>query len=79
MLWHLLWTLLTGAVVGWLAGVIMKKPGTFGRNIILGIAGSAVGGLLSGLLGIYGRGLGSLIISVIGACLCLYLADRLGK
>ena len=79
MLWYLLWTLLTGALVGWLAGVIMKKPGTLLRNVVLGIVGSAVGGLLAGLLGIYGRGLGSLLISVLGACLCLYLVGKFSR
>ena len=45
--------LLTGAVAGWLAGLIMKGGG-FGLvgDIVVGIIGSLIGGWLFGLLGI---------------------------
>ena len=42
----LLW-LLFGAFIGWIAGIIMKSQSTLGRNIILGIVGSFVGGFVA--------------------------------
>ncbi len=42
----ILW-LLFGAIVGWLAGLIMKDSRGIIGNIIVGILGSALGGWLS--------------------------------
>jgi uncharacterized membrane protein YeaQ/YmgE (transglycosylase-associated protein family) len=61
--------LLTGAVAGWLAGLIMKGGG-FGLvgDIVVGIIGSLIGGWLFALLGIAAGGLiGSIIAAVVGA------------
>lgn len=67
--------LLIGAVAGWLAGKIMKGGG-FGLlvNIIVGIVGGFLGGWLMGLVGIAKGGLiWQIIVSVIGACLLLFI------
>lgn len=80
----LLYTLIIGAVAGWLAGQIMKGSG-YGllTNIILGIVGSFVGGWLLGELGInlkIGSATVSLIIqSVIGAVVILFVAGLLRR
>ena len=75
---ELLYTLLIGAVAGWLAGQIMKGSG-YGLliNIILGIVGAFVGSWLFGVLGIsIASGLvGSLITAVIGAVVILFIAS----
>ena len=39
MLWNLIWSILVGALVGWIAGIIMKSKGGFVRNAIMGILG----------------------------------------
>ena len=81
----IIWLVL-GAIIGWLAGIIMKSGGGLLNNIILGIVGSAVGGFIAKLLGI---GLGKklfglplslpgLLISIAGACLVIFLF-KLGK
>ena len=76
----LLYILIIGAVAGWLAGLIWKGGG-FGLlwNIILGIAGSFVGGWLLGKLGVnvsIGSHMINLIItSVIGAIVVLFIAS----
>lgn len=76
----LLYILIIGAVAGWLAGLLWKGGG-FGLlwNIILGIAGSFVGGWLLGKLGInvsIGSHMINLIItSVIGAIVVLFIAS----
>lgn len=50
-------------------------------TIVLGIAGSAVGGFLAGMIGIGATGsLGSLIISVVGAVILLFVYEMvMGK
>ena len=73
--------LVIGAIIGWLAGIIMKSDGGLFYNIILGIVGSAVGGFIANLLRI-GSGsklfglpvtLPGLIISIAGACLVIFV------
>lgn len=77
---NLLYILVIGAVAGWLAGLIWKGGG-FGLlwNIILGIAGSFVGGWLLGKLGVHisiGSAMVNLIVtSVIGAVVVLFIAS----
>ena len=43
MLWNIIITILIGALVGWLAGLIMKTNHGFWIRVLLGIVGSAVG------------------------------------
>ena len=77
-----LYFLIIGAVSGWLAGQLMKGSG-FGLigNIILGIIGALVGGWLFGVLGIKmgGDTLGSIITSVAGAAVVLFVAGLFKK
>ena len=78
----LLW-LLFGALVGWLAGIIMKSEKSLLGNIILGIIGSFVGGFIASFIGFGNLGGGfsfnifNIIISVAGACLVVFLARAL--
>ena len=65
-------SILVGALVGWVAGIIMKSKGGFIRNAIMGILGGVVAGLLlPGWLGIVG--------SVIGACLVIWVYEKFIK
>lgn len=73
----LIWSLVIGALAGWIAGLIRKGQG-YGIliNMLVGIVGSVVGGFLFGLLGLSASGLiGTLIMSVIGAIAFLFLLD----
>ena len=77
----LIFTLLIGALAGWLAGQIMKGRG-FGLlgNIVVGIVGAVLGGFLSGVLGIsIGGELGSLITAVLGAIVLLFVVGLIKK
>ena len=72
-----------GALVGWIAGKIMKRPGGCFSNILLGVIGSVVGGFVANLLG-YGHldagmrfTVPNLAISVAGACLVIFIARAL--
>lgn len=70
-----------GALVGWLAGTIVKGKG-FGviGNMIVGIVGSVLGGFLFGLIGITAGGLlGSIVMATIGAVILLYIVNLIKK
>lgn len=75
-IWNLIVYLAIGALIGWAASRIMKSGGGLIRNIIVGVAGSALGGWVAGLLGI-GRGsvltVSGMLISIGGACLLIIL------
>ncbi|HZU64415.1 MAG TPA: GlsB/YeaQ/YmgE family stress response membrane protein [Novosphingobium sp.] len=71
--------LLVGGFVGWLAGAVMKNDAGCIGNIVIGIAGAFIGGL------IFGRGtinnapltISSLVVSVIGAIVLIGLVNLL--
>jgi len=75
----LIW-LIFGALVGWLAGIIMKSKRSLLANIILGIVGSFVGGFIASLLGFGSFGgtfsfdIVNILIAVAGACLLILIA-----
>ncbi|MBW6520919.1 MAG: GlsB/YeaQ/YmgE family stress response membrane protein [Desulfoarculaceae bacterium] len=71
----------TGAVAGWLAGIIMKGGG-FGllSNILIGIIGGVVGGFLLRMLAMASGGiLGSIVIAAVGAVALLFFVERIKK
>jgi uncharacterized membrane protein YeaQ/YmgE (transglycosylase-associated protein family) len=77
----LLW-LLFGAIVGWLASIVMKTNRRMGliANIIIGLLGSALGLWLMGVLGLGTADAFSavgLIASVAGAALLILLISKL--
>ncbi len=72
---HFLWFILIGAVVGWIAGKLIKGSG-FGLlgNILVGIAGAFVGKVVFGLLGLGSSNLiGEIVTGVAGAVILLWL------
>ncbi len=76
-MFHFLWWLIVGLVAGALARLVMpgKDPMGLLATLILGIAGSILGGLVSSLIwGMSDRGFqpGGLILSLLGAVLVLW-------
>ena len=70
-----IFSLLIGALAGYIAGRIMGSETSTVRNIVLG---SFVGEFLFGLLGIHASGsFSSFAISVIGACICIWIGRKL--
>ena len=70
-------SIIIGALVGWLAGQIMHSNGGLLRNIILGWVGSILGNYLAGLLNITSGSLaGNIFLSLVGACLILFIFGR---
>ena len=79
----ILW-LLFGALVGWLASIVMRTDAQQGAlmNIIVGIVGAFLGGLVFNLLGLGGANinsndfsLGGLIVSFVGAVILLGIVN----
>ena len=71
----LIWTLIIGAVAGWIAGQLTRGQG-FGivTNIILGVVGAFVGNFALSLLGLASYGtVGQLVASVLGAVIILWV------
>ena len=71
----LLWIVL-GGVAGWIASIIMKRNAQMGTvaNIVVGIVGALIGGVLVDLLGFApatGFNFYSLIVAVLGAVILL--------
>ncbi len=72
--------LIIGALAGWIAGKFMDNDGSLLTNIILGLVGGFVGNLVLGFVGIHGSGLiGNLIVAVIGACIIIFAGRKLIK
>ena len=70
-----IWFILIGMVAGWLAGRIMKGSG-FGviGDIVIGVLGAILGGLLFNALQLPWGGLfGSLIVATIGAIVLIFI------
>jgi uncharacterized membrane protein YeaQ/YmgE (transglycosylase-associated protein family) len=75
--------LVVGGVIGWLASLIMKTDGQQGviLNIVMGIAGAALGGLvISPLVGMGtinndAFNIGALVVSLVGAVILLGIVN----
>jgi uncharacterized membrane protein YeaQ/YmgE (transglycosylase-associated protein family) len=73
-MFHLLWVVIIGLIVGVIAKFLMpgRDPGGFIITILLGIAGSFVGTFIGRALGMYSQGESAgFIMSVIGAIVLL--------
>ena len=79
----LAWIIL-GAIAGWLASLIMKtnKSQGFIMNIVVGIVGAVLGGVLFdvfGASGVTGFNLYSLLVAVVGSVVLLWIASLFAK
>ena len=69
-----------GALAGWIASIIMGANARMGAlaNIVVGIVGAIIGGFLMtnvfGVTGVTGFNLTSLLVSILGAVVLLFLA-----
>jgi uncharacterized membrane protein YeaQ/YmgE (transglycosylase-associated protein family) len=78
---NLITTIIVGGIIGWLASIVMKTNAQMGilANVIIGVVGAFMGGVIAGALGINGGGLvGGLIVGVAGAALLIAVLKRTG-
>jgi uncharacterized membrane protein YeaQ/YmgE (transglycosylase-associated protein family) len=69
--------ILFGAIVGWMASLIMKTDAEQGAvaNIIVGIIGAFLGGIVARIFGgpgVTGFNLGSLLVALLGSIILLF-------
>lgn len=75
--------LIFGALVGWIASMIMKTDGSMGAlaNIIVGIIGSFIGGWVGSMLGLGYRvgefSVMGIIMGIVGACILIFIVQLL--
>lgn len=83
MINFLIW-IVVGAIIGWLASMVMRTDSQQGLllDIIVGIVGAFLGGLLAGMLGIGGGTINSndfsltgLLVSFVGALVLLGIVN----
>jgi uncharacterized membrane protein YeaQ/YmgE (transglycosylase-associated protein family) len=69
--------LLIGFLAGYIAEKAMNRDHGLFTNILVGIAGSFIGGTLAGVLGVNYQGFaGNLLVAVAGALLLLWIFGR---
>lgn len=79
----LIWVLLAGAFIGWIASMVMGTDASMGAvaNIIVGLVGAAIGRFVASMLNMVPQGtdfsLGGLIFGVIGACILIAIVRAL--
>ena len=74
-------TLIIGAVVGWLASLLMKTNAQMGMiaNIVVGIVGSSLGFWLAGVLGLSTGGpIVGWVVAVLGAAVLIFILKAVG-
>jgi uncharacterized membrane protein YeaQ/YmgE (transglycosylase-associated protein family) len=74
-------TIVVGAIVGWLASMVMKTNAQMGAiaNILVGIVGSSLGFWLAGVLGLSSGGpIMGWVIAVAGAAILIFLLKAVG-
>ena len=82
---EILMAILIGGIAGWLASIVMKTKGSIIKYVVLGILGGFVGGYLFSLLhlsislSVGPINCGTIIVSAIGACIVIFLVDKLLK
>lgn len=86
MINFIVWLLL-GALVGWLASIVMHRDAQQGAllNIVVGIVGAFLGGFLFSALGITSTdinnsfSLPAILVSFIGACILLGIVNAVTR
>jgi len=71
-----------GALVGWVASIIMESQGGLVRDIIVGIVGALLGGFIMNLIGQTGVGnfnFYSFFVALLGACLLIAIVRALQR
>jgi len=79
----MLWTILAGAFIGWIASMIMGTNERMGAlaNIVAGLIGAVIGGFVARFLGMNPGGanftIGGLLFGILGACILIGIVKAL--
>ncbi len=75
----MLWVILAGAFIGWIASKVMGTDASMGAlaNIVVGLVGAVIGRFVAPLVGMAPQGtefsIGGLIFGILGACILIAL------
>ncbi len=80
----LLGWIILGGLAGWIASIITKRNARMGAfaNIIVGVVGAFIGGFIVNLVGgrgVTGFNLWSLLVSVLGAVVLLWIVNLFAR
>ena len=79
----MLWNILAGAFIGWIASMIMGTNERMGAlaNIVAGLIGAVIGRFIAGFLGMTPQGtdfsIGGLLFGILGACILIGIVKAL--
>ena len=71
-----------GALVGWIASMVMGSGGGLLSDIVIGIIGAIIGGFIMSLLGQSGVGafnLYSFLVALLGACVLIAITRMIRR
>lgn len=77
----ILW-IVFGALVGWVASMVMGSGGGLIWDVVVGIVGAAIGGFIMSLIGQGGVGgfsLYSFLVALLGACVLIAIARAIRR
>ena len=77
----ILW-IIFGAIVGWVASMVMGSRGGLLWDIVVGIVGAVIGGFIMSLFGygdVNGFNLYSFIVALLGACILIAIVRAVRK
>jgi uncharacterized membrane protein YeaQ/YmgE (transglycosylase-associated protein family) len=77
----ILW-IVFGALVGWIASMLMGSGGGIMWDIVVGIVGAVIGGFIMSLLGssgVNGFNLYSFVVALIGACVLIAIVRAIRR
>jgi uncharacterized membrane protein YeaQ/YmgE (transglycosylase-associated protein family) len=77
----LIW-IIFGALVGWIASMIMGDGGGLVWDVIVGVVGALIGGFIMSLVGksgVSGFNLYSFLVALLGACVLIAIVEALRR
>lgn len=77
----LLW-IVFGALVGWIASMVMSSEGGLAVDIVVGIIGAVIGGFVMNFFGeggVSGFTLYSFLVAILGACILIGLVRAIRR
>lgn len=77
----ILWWLIVGLIAGWLAKLVVpgKEPGGFLATMLIGLAGSFLGGFLTRVLFNWSNTAGSILVAFLGSVILLMIYHAVMK
>jgi uncharacterized membrane protein YeaQ/YmgE (transglycosylase-associated protein family) len=72
--------LIVGLIAGYAASKLTGKPQSLVQNLVVGVVGAMLGGVLFWAVGLQATGLiGALVVATVGSVVLLFLLSRYGN